>query len=223
MSLPKFELNKVNLSEDEFAKATTSSNSKGFGPGNYDLVIKNVQYHKNRESGEITCSGDKTWINVSMELHGADGRMKKYWLQVPFKKHTYTSNGKEITFPFQKLVKFMAAVGEPLTPKNLGDVIDRYFSTEAALSNLEGAEVNVDIGFKGPYVKFAGENDFRIMIDGQEYSEGSGPLDFPDADSAIAFAAANLNKNLARWPEILRFNPGEVRQVEDKQQADEGW
>lgn len=221
--VPSFNLGKTKINADEYNSelASAASNSKGFGPGNYTVLLKNVQYHKNRDTGAITCKSDSSWVNVSMELVGADGRTKKHYIQVPFATiHFTTAAGKKIMFPYLKLVEFMAGVGESLNADNFAQVIGQYFATEAALANLEGAEINIDIGFKGPYVKYAGENDFQIVIGGEVFG-GEKPLSFPDADSAVVYAATELGKTLERWPEVIKVHAAQAPAL--KKQVNEAW
>lgn len=220
VQLPNFNLGNSTLSDSEFESATNEG-SRGFQPGNYTVTLRDVQYHKNRDTGLVTCKSDPTWVNVSMKMVGADGREKMHFIQVPFQSHLYTgSSGKKTNFPFRKLVEFMAGVGETVNGNNFGEIIQRYFGNEGALAQLEGQELNIDIGYQGGYVKFVEQGKFRIVLNGAEYSEGDKVLEFPDADSAETYALTNLGKRLQRFPEVLKVYPP---QVGVKQTANEGW
>jgi len=222
--IPSFELGKTTVSTEAYEQAIAdATKTRGFSPGNYTVLIQDVQYHANRETGAVTCKSDPTWVNVSMRLVSADGRDKKHYIQVPFKDIYFMSaKGKKIMFPYLKLVEFMAGIGERLTGTNYGKTLTRYFANEGALSNLEGNELSIDIGFTGPYVKRVEDNKFAIVIEGREYVEGESVLYFPDADSAVIHAAENLNTNLQRWPEIIKIHAAPARELKEVKKA-EGW
>lgn len=220
--VPTFNLGKTKINLDEVNADLTAatSKSKGYAPGNYTVVVKNPRYHVHKKTGLITCS-DASWVAVAMELVSADGRSKFHYITVPTDTPYWNSTGKKNLFKFVELQRFLAGIGVELTVGNMGEVIPALFGDEAALANLAGSELNIDIGFKGPYVKFVSSEDCRIVIDGEEYSEGTGPLVFPDPDSAMVYGANTLGLQLQRWPEVLKIYPAE--KATEPKKANESW
>jgi hypothetical protein len=227
VQIPSFELGKTKLTEDQFKDALESGNSKGkgFSPGNYKLKITEAQYHVNKETGAITSKADPSWINVSMNLVGADGRSKKFFIMVPTKDIWFTNkDGKKSIFMFTKLQQFFAAVGVYLDYQNYAGVIKQYFSSPDALNRLNGEEVSVDIGFTGPYVKFVEQGKFRIVLNNEELKSADGDVvEFSDADSAVAYGATVLLKNLQRFPEIVKLHASPEKKSEQKAAGNDGW
>jgi hypothetical protein len=221
-NIPKFELGSTVLTEEQFKDATetkSKSGSKGFTPGNYNLKIANAQYHVNKDTGSVMNANDPTWLTVSVDLVGAEGRTKKHYVLVPTKSIVYkTREGKDSTFLFQKLCEFMAALGVYLDSKNYATVIKSYFEN---LDRLNGQDVSVDIGFNGPYVKFVSQGQYQLVIQGEPYAEGGEVKVFADADSVVAFGAS-LNKRVQRFPEIIKFHAAPEKK-EDKKAGNDGW
>jgi hypothetical protein len=224
VKIPSFNLGKTQLTAEEFANATAASTGKGFAPGNYTLKITNAEYHVNAKSGEISCPGDATWINIAVTLTGADDREKKYFLQVPTQSPFF--GAKQSTFNFKKLIEFMAALGVYLDAQNYTTVIPKYFGSPEALASLVGAEVNLDIGYNKTYLQFIEKGRFKIVLlergQSKDYVENDKVVEFPDRDSAKVFAMTTLNKDLQTFPEILKFHPGKERKAETKASGD-GW
>ncbi len=226
MQVPKFELGSTNLSPEQFKEALDSAKSggKGFQPGNYRLKITEAQYHLNKETGSMASKADASWINVSMTLVGADGRSKKYFLGVPTKDIWFTGKeGKKTIFPFTKLQQFMSAIGVYLDSKNYATVITQYFGTPEGLARLNGEEVNVDIGFTGPYVKYVDKGRYQIVIADQVVKDSDNKeVEFADSDSAKAYGATVLLKNLQSFPEITKFHSAPEKKAEQKA-GNDGW
>lgn len=225
MNIPTFNLGKTKLTEDQFKDALASGNSKGrgFAEGNYRLKITEAQYHTNKETGLITSKTDPSWINVSMTLVGSDGRTKKHYILVPTQDVWFKGkDGKKSIFVFTKLQQFFSAIGVYLDYSNYATVIQQYFSSPEAVSKLNGEELSVDIGFTGPYVKFVEQGRFRIVVGDQEVVQDGQPVEFSDADSAVAYGATVLLKNLQRFPEITKLHPAPEKKSEGKASGD-GW
>jgi hypothetical protein len=225
MQVPKFELGSTNLSPEQFKEALDSAKSggKGFQPGNYRLKITDAQYHVNKETGSINSKADPSWINVSLNLIGADGRSKKHFLSVPTKDIWFNGkDGKKTIFPFSKLQQFMAALGVYLDNANYANVIKSYFSPEG-LAQLNGGEVTVDIGFTGPYVKYVDKGRYQIVINEEVLKDADGKeVEFADSDSAKAYGATVLLKNLQTFPEITKFYSAPEKKAEQKA-GNDGW
>ncbi len=223
VQVPSFNLGKTKLSNDEFnAAVAEKSGGKGFEPGNYTLKVTDVQYHANKDTGAITAA-DPTWINVAVTLTGADGRTKKQFVLVPTSSIQYvTKEGKKTTFLFRQLKDFMAGLGIYLDSGNYATVLPQVFGSQEGMNSLVGLDINLDIGYKGPYAAFVEKGKYNIMINGEAYAEGGEVKNFPDRDSAVAFAAATLQKTLAKFPEILKFHPSKERKLEQPAQTS-GW
>lgn len=200
-NIPSFNF-KPTISQDEFNKELAKSNkAKRFTPGQYNVKITNVAYHENKETKQITCKSDPTWILVAVTLVSADGRERKEFLQIPTSDVLFRSaSGKKTVFPFRKLQEFLAGLGIYLDYTNFAKVIPAHFSPDT-LDSLVGESMDMVLRYREPYIKGIGESSFAIMINGSEYSENGQVAKFSDRDSAKAFAAATLNKVIDIFPE----------------------
>lgn len=200
---PKFEFGKTKISTEELTAelAATGGSSKYFEPGNYTLKVTEAAYHTKKGTNSIAAN-DPSWVNVVLTLEGADGRKIRHWVQVPTSTPRFIGkNGKSTLFPFKQLQAFAAALGVTIDASNYTTEVEKLFN-EAGLKALVGAEVNLDIGFTGPYVKFVEKGKYKIVMNGTELAD-----EFPDIDSAKVYALTNYNKNLETFAQIVKFNP----------------
>jgi hypothetical protein len=221
MEAPKFNLNakSIGLTDEALQGELEKQGGKYFEPGNYDLKIVSADFHANKDTQSIYCTGDETWFNVALELQGVDDRKTKYWLQVPTSKVTF---GKKNTFfVFKKFAEFMAAIGSPVVATNLGKVVPKFFS--APKDTLVGLKLNADIGYDGPYVDRVGETEYRIIKarDKPVLDEGGEPMTFPDAASAKAAADGMGIKT--GFAGIIKFTPVKVAPAPDAKPESDDW
>lgn len=199
--MPKFVFNDLST-EDEIQAAIESANKpKFFEPGSYDLRIINAEIKGPSKS-------DPTWVQVTLELQGADGREIKHYLLVPTNSFRFKSaNGKETMFIYTKLREFLASIGEEVSADKARTVIPKLFSNPAV---LVGRALSVDIGYDGYHIARLADKTYRILDKaGKEVNE----LTFPDREAAIA-AAAELGiaertggkTELKRFTSILKFH-----------------
>lgn len=226
MDVPKFNLSNSMLNEADFNTGLADldkSSSKGFEPGNYNVKITDIGYHKNKDTGSINCSGDESWFNVVVTLQSADGRVKKNYIQVPTRSPFYKGKGgKETLFPFKKLQEFLAGMGMYLDYHNYTKVIPKLFGDESALAQLMGEELSIDIGYTGPHAKYVEQGKYQLVIQGKPYEEAGVVKEFPDRDAVKLFAAVNLNKpNVQTFPEITKTHAKPERKEAKK--ADTAW
>jgi hypothetical protein len=208
---PKFNFSTLDITEEEFkaAEEKKTYTPKFFEPGNYKLKITAAEFNKISET-------DPTWFSVKITFSDASGRTIRHFLSVPTSKIRFNEGkSKYPTFMFSQFKQFMAALGEEVTVnKESLRAIPKYFKD---CSVLVGKVVDVDIGYKGPYVKYISKDEYQIIERDGPMKEGDSIATFPTRDAAEAEAAARDLK-ITKFVDILKFNASE-KAAEDE----EGW
>lgn len=180
----------------EIAK-TKSSGGKSLKPGNHDLTILSAVFHKMSD-------GDPSWAGYKVEL-GRDEKTIRTYLMIPTAGPRYNKPGiKNPMIMYVKLMEFLDAAGLKTEQEIIGKVLGQLYANP---SKLVGKVVNVDIGYKGPYVGYVGENQFKLFErDGTPFKATEvGDTPFPDRDSAVA-EAASYGVVAQTFPEITKFH-----------------
>jgi hypothetical protein len=208
---PKFNFSNLDITEEEFKAAEEKKNytPKFFSPGNYKLKIVGAEFNKISEA-------DPTWFSVKITFGDTTGRTLKYYLSVPTSKIKYNEGkSKYPTFLFAQFKQFMAALGEEVTiNKESLKAIPKYFND---CSVLVGKVVDVDVGYKGPYIKYISKDEYQIIERDGPMKDGDAIAVFPTRDAAEAEAAARDLK-IAKFVDILKFNASEKAAGDE-----EGW
>lgn len=195
-------------------------------PGTHTLVIKELEYHKNKDSGKITCTKDVTWFNVKASLETEDGKSKDIYLQIPTTKLMYNeANSKKPYFVFRKLSEFMAAVGVELTADNVSEVVPAFFSGDgvalATPEKLVGQTVTLDIGYSANSIQRTDEGTYNAYVKNKPLLGADGKvLEFADPDAAqIKAAELGIAKELQRFPDVTKIHAGGYTAKEAKKTA----
>ncbi len=216
MSAPVFNLKASNLgfkSDEDLQKKMDEKQGKGFDIGNYDFEIVAADFHKNKDTGLITCDADDSWFNVVVTAGGAEDRSTKYYVQVPTSTVYFKGKKGPTLFCFKKFTEFMAAIGEPVTLDTLDSVVPKFFSNPA---KLVGKKFNGDVGYDGPYIEKVSETECRIIRNGKPVEEAGEVVTFPDFQSARAYADGARIKTSR--PSIIKFIPAKgVAQANDSE------
>lgn len=204
----------IDLTDEQLAEEMEKEKRRGFEPSNYRLKIENARFHKNKDTQDIHCAGDKDWINIAVTCASADGRSKDYFVQVPIsKKVRYGEKNK--LFTFGKFCEFMAAVGVAVTMPNRFKVIQKYFSNEEAIAQLNGKEIDVEMSYNGFHAERMEDDQFKVVSKkGEPLKEDGEVLTFPDFAAAKVYAASKEIKLV--YCEISKLNSAVKPQGKDE-------
>lgn len=198
--IPKFQFNNNSVKTDSdlealTAKSGTGGGSKYLDTGVHQTAIQTVEY--------VGAAPDSRWGKFKIVYEGTGNKTTSEFLLVPFGEVMYRGNsGKDTMYPFQRVQRFMKALGVDLKVSNLQDILTEYFSNPS--KSLVGQNIAVTVGYEGNHVKYlrknpAGELEFGIVDkDGQALS----PMVFPDRVSATEHAEQNQIQ-LRSFPAVL--------------------
>ncbi len=201
---PVFNLTASNIgfdSDEDLQTELAKTGGKYFdAPGNVDLVISAAGFHPDKDTGDIYCKGDKTWINVKISLASSDGKSIDHWLQVPTSSLLF---GEKATLTvFRKFQQFIFGIGESASINTLQKLLEKYFKDPG---KLVGQKVNVDLGYERDYVASADDGTFVIMVKGKPLQEDGADVKLPDRSSAVQHAKSmGIDPGFLR---VLKFTP----------------
>jgi hypothetical protein len=191
-----FQFVDLGITEEEFqvqeAKMGTFE-PKFFDPGNYDLKILSATL-------EGMDQKDPTWARVTVEIGEVGGRKIKHFLKVPTRSVKY-DGGKQPLFFFKQFREFMAGIGEVVLcdEKSLGKLLPKYFKN---LEKLVGLPVNIDIGYRGAYIKYLAKDEWALC---KRNGDTIVPQTFPNRDEA-EIEAIKLGLKIEKYVNVIKFN-----------------
>jgi len=226
-----FNNNNLQLTQEEFEKAKEQA-EKGFGKyleeGTHEVKITEAEFSVNAETGSCMCEKDPTWGKVRITLTDASDRSINHTVLVPTSSLKY-GESKGAHFPFIKFTEFMAALGENVKAdaKVMSAITKKYF---ADLKKLVGKEMKIDVGYKGPHLKFVEKGKYQIVkADGSQLIVA----DYESRELALLAASDLPGVKLEKFPGITKFYGAEIKPVKAAEPvadapaaapvADDGW
>jgi len=209
-----FKKSTLGLTEEEFQKKKEEKpQGKFFEPGTYTLRIKDADFAYDKD-GNCMSKADPTWAKVLILFADAGGREMKHWLLIPTSKLYYNEkNSKRPEFVYMKFREFMAGIGVETDAsfESVKSVVPKYFKDP---KNLIGKEVEAEIGYQGPYIHYAGKEQFKICKrNGEEITDEV----FGSKEEAMA-KAIEIGLKIEGFTRILTFYGKEiVDEVEEKE------
>lgn len=182
-------------------KSNVKKTSKVFAPGLHTVKIISVQ-----EKGPV--KNDGTWEALWITYEGTGGKVVSGNLLYPTESMNY--NGEANSFPAQRFLAFVQALGFVANSKTLPTVLTRLFSEPS--ETLLDKELQVSIGYTANHVKPEG-NQFALLqkygrpvtVDGEE-------LKFNTREAAQAHCEQNGLK-FTSFPEITEYIKADELQV----------
>jgi len=173
--------------------------SKVFAPGLHSVSIIDVV-----EKGPA--KNDGTWEGLWLTLEGTGGKTIYTNLQYPTESMVY--NGDANSFPAQKFLAFLGAMGLSASPKQLPALLAQLFSTPA--ESLVGAELQVNVGYTTNHVVPVNGRFQLTQKYGRPVTSDGEPQSFASREDAGTYCEQNKLK-FTSFPEVTEFVKSQVQ------------
>ena len=211
-----FSKSNLGLTNEEIATAESNEGkggSKFMSPGVHTVKVVEADFHY--KDGSCMNAKDPTWATVKVVFENAAKAQKQHYLLIPTSKLLFNEgNSKRPEFVFLQFKRFCATLGIEVEAdaKLLTQVMTKYFKDPKKLIGMAG---EIEIGYKGPYIKYCGKDQFQLCKpDGTAIVETI----YPTKDAAI-LKAAELELKVQDFSEILAFLGKKVEPTKVKKEA----